>query len=250
MKSPKILVFVPTYNEVENAPTLCRELFQLGLDCDVLFVDDNSPDGTADALEAMRSEFPRLLVQKRSGKLGIGSAHAGAIEWAYENAYDIVVTLDGDFSHSPADIPKLVKAAESADIAVGSRWLTANSLPGWNYYRRFMTRLGHALTKYVLGIPHDASGAFRAYRLDKIAKETFTAVQSLGYSFFFESMFVLKQQGHSFSEVPIVLPARTYGNSKMRLQDVWHSGRYIFTLRLAHLCGKGPLRRLRNKQKS
>lgn len=250
MRIPKTLVFVPTYNEVDNAPSLCRQLFQLGLDCDVLFVDDNSPDGTADVLAAMRSEFPRLLVQKRSGKLGIGSAHAGAIAWAYENAYDVLVTLDGDFSHSPADVPKLIKAAESADIAVGSRWLTANSLPGWNYYRRFMTRLGHALTKYVLGIPHDASGAFRAYRLDRIAKETFAAVQSLGYSFFFESMFILKQRGHSFSEVPIVLPARTYGNSKMKLQDVWHSGRYIFTLRLAHLCGKGPLRRLRNKQKS
>jgi dolichol-phosphate mannosyltransferase len=239
MKKRKIVVFVPTYNEADNAPALCRQLFQLGLDCDVLFVDDSSPDGTAEVLKSLQPEFSRLIVQKRPGKLGIGSAHASAISWAYENDYDVFVSMDGDFSHSPTDVPRLIDAAEKADVAVGSRWIAMNSLPGWNVYRRLMTTLGHALTKYVLGIPHDASGAFRAYRLDKIEKKTFAEVQSQGYSFLFESMFILKQTGHSFAEIPIVLPARTYGNSKMGLGDVWHSGQFIFQLRLAHLFRRG-----------
>jgi dolichol-phosphate mannosyltransferase len=238
MNMLKTVVFIPTYNEVENAPALCRQLFQLGLDCDVLFVDDSSPDGTAEALKSMQPEFARLIVQVRPNKLGIGSAHLSAINWAYNNNYDIFLSMDGDFSHSPTDVPRLLAAAEKADVAVGSRWIAENSLPGWNIYRRFMTALGHALTKYVLGIPHDASGAFRAYRLDKIEKETFAEVESTGYSFFFESMFILKRKGHSFGEIPIVLPARTYGNSKMGLRDVWHSGTFIFQLRLKHLFAK------------
>lgn len=237
MNKPKTVVFIPTYNEVENAPVLCRKLFQLGLDCDVLFVDDASPDGTAGVLESMQAEFPRLIVQMRPRKLGIGSAHSSAISWAYNNNYDIFLSMDGDFSHSPTDVPRLLAAAEKADVAVGSRWIAENSLPGWNIYRKFMTALGHALTKYVLGIPHDASGAFRAYRLDKIAKETFAEVESTGYSFFFESMFILKRKNHSFGEIPIVLPARTYGSSKMGLRDVWHSGLFIFQLRLKHMLG-------------
>lgn len=234
MSEHKTVVFIPTYNEAENAPALCRQLFQLGLDCDVLFVDDASPDGTAEILKSMQSEFPRLMVQIRPRKLGIGSAHASAINWAYHKNYDVFISMDGDFSHSPTDVPRLIAASDKADVAVGSRWIAENSLPGWNIYRRSMTALGHALTKYVLGIPHDASGAFRAYRLDKIEKETFAEVESTGYSFFFESMFILKRKGHSFDEIPIVLPARTYGNSKMGFRDVWHSGLFIFQLRLSH----------------
>lgn len=230
----KTLIFIPTYNESENAPRMCAEIHKLGLDADVLFVDDNSPDGTGKSLEAFKAKFPRLIVHHRSGKLGIGSAHFEAIEWAYDQGYEVMVTLDCDFTHSPSDIPKMIDALRGGDVAVGSRWLNRNSLPGWNLFRRSMTILGHLLTRFILGVPQDASGAFRAYRLDRLPRAVFRLVKSRGYSFFFESLFILNKNNFQVREVPIVLPARTYGSSKMDAGAALRSARLIFELALAN----------------
>ena len=231
--SAKTLIFIPTYNECDNAPRMCEEIHKLGLDADVLFVDDNSPDGTGKLLEDLKMRVPRLIVQHRSGKLGIGSAHFDGISWAYEQGYQLLVTLDCDFTHSPADIPKLIEAAQDRDAAVGSRWMSSHSLPGWNLLRRFLTNFGHLLTKYVLGIPQDASGAFRAYRLDRLPRAVFSLVKTRGYSFFFESLFVLNKNSFAIGEIPIVLPARTYGHSKMDFAAAVRSARFVFELCLA-----------------
>jgi dolichol-phosphate mannosyltransferase len=231
----KTLVFVPTYNECDNAPRMCEEIHKLGLDADVLFMDDNSPDGTGRLLEELKPRFPRLVVLHRSGKLGIGSAHFEAVQWAYDRGYRLMVTLDCDFTHSPADIPVFMKAAESCDVAVGSRWAREGSLPGWSVFRRCMTGVGHVLTRTVLDIPQDASGAFRAYRLDRLPRAVFHLVKSRGYPFFFESMFIFNRNGFSIREVPIVLPARTYCNSKMTISAAIRSAGYVFKLYLAHL---------------
>jgi dolichol-phosphate mannosyltransferase len=232
---PDTLIFVPTYNERDNAPRMARELVALALDADVLFVDDNSPDGTGKLLEELKKEIPRLIVHHRSGKLGIGTAHSEAIAWAYSQKYKTLVTLDCDFTHSPADIPSMIGAAQNADIAVGSRWVNRDSLPGWNLFRRAMTFLGHGLTKFILGIPQDASGAFRAYRMDRIPADIFGLVKSKSYAFFFESMFVFNRNKLSIQEIPITLPARTYGNSKMSTQAALNSARYIFELAIQNI---------------
>ena len=226
----RVLIFVPTFNERENAPRMCEDLHQVGVDADVLFMDDNSPDGTGELLEGLKSRFPRLVVHHCREKLGIGSAHAEAVQWAYDNGYHLLVTMDCDFTHSPADIPRLIGAAEKHDVVVGSRWAQPGSLPGWNLYRRSMTLFGHLLTRTLLGIPQDATGAFRAYRLDRIHRGVFRLVRSRGYSFFFESLFVLRKNGSSIGEVPIVLPARTYGSSKMTTGAAWRSARFAFEL--------------------
>lgn len=213
--SIKTLIVVPTYNERDNAPRMVEAIFALGLDADVLFIDDASPDGTGALLDQLRAHHPRLLVRHRFGKQGIGSAHLDGIAWAYENGYQCLVTLDGDFSHSPAEIPEFLRAAVSADVVVGSRWTSKHSLPGWNLFRRTMTGVGHLLTRTVLGLPYDATGAFRAYRLDRIPRALFALVRSRSYSFFFESLFILHRNACRIEELPIVLPARTYGSSKM-----------------------------------
>lgn len=231
----KTLIFVPTYNERDNAPRMAREIAGLGLDADILFLDDNSPDGTGDLLESLKAEIPRLVVHRRSGKLGIGSAHAEAIAWAYEQGYTTLVSLDCDFTHAPKDIPAMIEKAETCDIAVGSRWARRNSLPGWNIFRRGMTLFGHILTKFVLGISQDASGAFRSYRLDRLPPEVFLLVQSKSYAFFFESLFILSRNGFTIGEVPITLPARTYGSSKMTTGAAFRSACFIFELALANL---------------
>ena len=226
----KTLVLVPTYNECENAPLMVAAIKTLGIDVDVLFVDDDSPDGTGKILDELAAGYPRLRIIHRLGKRGIGGAHLEGIAAAYAGGYQRLVTLDCDFSHSPEDIPAFLEAAGTADVVVGSRWTALDSLPGWNIFRRMMTGAGHMLTRAVLGMPYDATGAFRAYRLDHIPEETFALVQSRSYSFFFESLFILHQNGFHVEEIPIVLPARTYGHSKMTMKAALNSVRIMLAI--------------------
>ena len=235
--SIKTLIVVPTYNERDNAPRMVEAIFALGLDADVLFIDDASPDGTGALLDQLRAHHPRLLVRHRFGKQGIGSAHLDGIAWAYEHGYECLVTLDGDFSHSPADIPEFLRASASTDVVVGSRWTSRHSLPGWNLFRRTMTGVGHLLTRHVLGLPYDATGAFRAYRLDRIPRALFGLVRSRSYSFFFESLFILYKNACRIEEIPIVLPARTYGSSKMTPRAALQSVQIMVAIAWAHRRG-------------
>ncbi len=230
----KTLIFIPTYNESGNVGPICEEILALGLDADLVFMDDNSPDGTGDILDDLAKKHPRLSVIHRAGKLGIGGAHLDGIAYAYDHGYQVLVTMDCDFTHSPKDIPVLLESSQKADITVGSRFLEKGSLPGWSLFRRSLTVLGHSVTRNLLGIAHDATGAFRVYRLDAIPRAMFGLVSSRGYSFFFESLFLAHQNGLTIAEVPIVLPARTYGESKMRFKDVQASVRQLVSLGVAN----------------
>jgi len=230
MSQKKILIFVPTYNESGNVERMARELCAIDLDADVVFMDDNSPDGTWQILDRLASEIPRISVIHRQGKQGIGSAHQAGIRMAFENGYDVLVTLDCDFTHDPRDIPRLLAALEGYDMAVGSRYIKRGSLPGWNPLRRCLTVCGHVLTTSLLKLPQDASGAFRIYDLRRIPREIFSLVTSKSYPFFFESLFVLVRNGFSVNEIPIVLPARTYGNSKLTAEEALRGGTYLIRL--------------------
>jgi len=233
MSGPKTLIFIPTYNERDNAPQLYRQIRALGLDVDLLFLDDNSPDGTGRLLDDLAAKDPRLQVIHRAGKLGIGSAHVDGINWAYDHEYARLVTMDCDFTHAPADIPRLLDCAGRYDVVVGSRWLERGSLPGWNAMRRFLTCFGHFLTRCLLGMPHDATGAFRLYDLKEIPRAVFLAVKSRSYAFFFESLFLLGRNEFSIHEVPIVLPSRTQGHSKMDWREALRSALRIWRLFVA-----------------
>lgn len=226
----KTMVFIPTYDELGNVERMFRELGELGLDLDVVFMDDNSPDGTGELLDKMAERHSNLRVMHRTGKLGVGSAHLQGIRYAYEQGYETLITMDCDFTHMPSDIPRMIEAARDADLAVGSRFLKKDSLPGWNVVRRSLTLFGHLQTKYLLGVNYDATGAFRVYRLRRIQRELFELVTSGSYAFFFESLFILSNAGCRIAEVPIVLPARTYGHSKMSLLDAARSFRFLVTL--------------------
>jgi dolichol-phosphate mannosyltransferase len=228
----RILVFIPTYNEHENVERMCRELLGLGLPLDVLFMDDNSPDGTGRILDRLAAEHARVRVIHRERKSGVGGAHLAGIRLAYDEGYETLITMDCDFTHSPVDIHTLLRASHDADLALGSRFMRKGSLPGWTLLRRFLTHLGHALTRNVLGINADATGAFRVYNLKRIDRAVFDAVTSKSYSFFFESLFILLRNGYRVAQAPIVLPARTYGHSKMSFRDAARSARFLIGLRL------------------
>ncbi|WP_051272657.1 glycosyltransferase [Fundidesulfovibrio putealis] len=235
MKQIRILIFIPTYNESGNVERMARELAALNLDADILFLDDNSPDGTGPVLDDLACRIPRMSVVHRQGKQGIGSAHQMGIARGYSGGYDVLVTLDCDFTHDPKDIPRMLAALDGYDVSVGSRYMEAGSLPGWNLMRRGLTKFGHFLTSTLLGLPQDASGAFRAYDLRRVPQELFGLVTSRSYSFFFESLFVLVRNGLKVKEIPIVLPARTYGHSKLTLTEALRGGTYLLRLWLENL---------------
>jgi dolichol-phosphate mannosyltransferase len=232
MHQSKLLIFIPTYNEAENAKRLCLELSALHLGADILFCDDSSPDGTGEMIDRLAREFPHVHAIHRKAKLGIGSAHQEGIRYGYAHGYETLVTMDCDFTHQPADVQRLLAVAETSGqpVTIGSRYMERESLPGWNLMRRSLTHFGHFLTVNLLRLPQDATGALRVYRLTALPQELFDRVRSRGYSFFFESLFVLHRNGFAIEEMPIALPARTYGSSKMCLRETLRSASRLLKL--------------------
>jgi dolichol-phosphate mannosyltransferase len=226
----KTLIVIPTYNERENVREMCERVVALGLDADLLFIDDGSPDGTGQLLDDLASEYGRVRVVHRSGKSGIGSAHLDGIALAYTEGYGRLVTLDCDFTHAPELIPSFLERGQTVDVVVGSRYIESDSLPGWTLIRRVLTGAGHLLTKTLLGISQDATGAFRIYDLTRIPREVFGLVRSTGYSFFFESLLIVARNGFEIAEIPIRLPARTAGHSKMTTSEIRRSVETLVTL--------------------
>jgi dolichol-phosphate mannosyltransferase len=230
MGSLRTLIVIPTYNEGDNVRPMCEQIAALHLDADLLFIDDHSPDGTGDLLDKLAAEQARVRVLHRPAKAGIGSAHQDGIALAYAEGYGRLVTLDCDFTHAPDLIPRFLERVETSDVVVGSRYIETDSVPGWTLVRKALTAGGHLLTKSLLGISQDATGAFRAYDLTSIPREVFGLVRSTGYSFFFESLLVLARNGFGIAEVPIRLPARTAGHSKMTVAEIRRSVETLGTL--------------------
>jgi dolichol-phosphate mannosyltransferase len=228
----KTLIFVPTYNERNDVEPMCERLCRLALDADIVFMDDSSPDGTGEVLERLAKEHAEVSVIHRARKLGIGSAHLDGIAYAYDRGYRRLVTLDADFTHTPEKIPDFLARAESADVVIGSRHIGTESLPGWSVFRKVLTKMGHVLTERLLGMSHDATGAFRVYNLETIPRELFGLVTSRGYAFFFESLLIVYRNGFSIAEVPIKLPARSAGHSKMTFAEIQRSVKTLFELSL------------------
>ncbi len=233
-----MLIFIPTYNERDNVERLMAQLLSLKLDADILFVDDASPDGTGEVLDRLALRYPRLKVIHRSGKLGIGSAHQMGIRYAYEQRHDLLITMDCDGTHPPEYIPQLMGqvGARHNNIVIGSRYLNKDSLNEWTLFRKLLTYGGHLLTTTLLGLPYDASSAFRVYQLDRVPRELFDLVQSPGYAFFFESLYVLSLNQLRIGEVGIVLPARGAGYSKMSVTEavrgLWRLAQMCLTIAL------------------
>jgi dolichol-phosphate mannosyltransferase len=226
----RLLILIPCYNEKENAPKIHKRITALRLKADILFVDDNSPDGTGKILDKIAKSHPHTFVLHRPGKQGIGSAHKAGINWAYQKNYKGLITMDCDFTHPPEKISLILENSRDYDVVVTSRYLRKKSLEGWNVLRKALTLFGHLLTRLLLKMPYDATNAFRFYNLEKIPQGLFSLVDSDGYSFFFESLHVLNLNKFRIKEIPINLPPRTYGSSKMRISDALQSLQTLFVV--------------------
>lgn len=215
----KILVFIPTLNEAGTISELLMLINKLHPTLDLLVVDDNSNDGTLHELQQLKSREIPIEIVVRASRMGIGSAHLFAISYAFDNNYNFIITMDGDGAHEPKSIKHLLSLAENHDLVIGSRYLQKSSLSEWNVFRKSLTHIIHAVTWKFLGLNYDNSSAFRCYNLTRLTKQSFAKINSSSYDFFFESIFILsKNQGLKIAQIPIFLPARTYGNSKLTVK--------------------------------
>ena len=224
------LVFIPTYNEAGNVVKLYNDLKNIGIKIDILFLDDDSPDGTGKILEELSQKDANLFIIHRKKKLGIGSAHKDGIRWAYSRNYKILITMDSDYSHSPDDIEEFLKIAEKNDLIVGTRFIKKDGMGELSLVRRFLSLSAHFMTKYLLKVPYDCTNGFRLYSLDKIPQSLFDEVKSHSYSFFFESLFIIHNRKLKIEEIAIKLGGRVYGDSNMSINDALLSIKMLLKL--------------------
>lgn len=224
-ETPRTLVAVATYNEIDNLPRLVDEVFRQAPQVDILVVDDNSPDGTGRWCDARALQEPRFHVLHRAAKLGLGSATRAAIRYAIDQGYTRLLTLDADFSHSPRHVPELLARLEAADghqadVVIGSRYVRGGGIRGWPLGRRLMSRLLNFATRWLLDLPvRDCSGGFRCFRVATLQRVDWDAAGAQGYAFLEEMLWHLHRHGARFAEVPIQFLDRQKGRSKISFRE-------------------------------
>ncbi len=227
-----VLVIVPTYNEHENIRRLVSAVLEQGPVFTVLVVDDNSPDGTGEIADELASRAPRVHVYHRPGKLGLGTAYREAFRWGIEHGYDFIMSMDSDFSHDPADLPRLLRAAENADLVIGSRYVARGGSEGWPLKRIVISRAANLFSRLVLGLrPRDCTAGFRCYRrqvLESIGPEN---IESRGYSVMEEMTLRVQRAGLRIAEVPIIFRNREVGSSKISVREAFRSLFLLLRLR-------------------
>ncbi|MEP7321936.1 MAG: glycosyltransferase [Saprospiraceae bacterium] len=238
----EVLIFIPTLNEVNNIEPLINQIIALGVSADFYIIDDNSTDGTLDIIKKLAAQYEAINYLIRPKKMGIGSAHKMGIQWAVDNNYKYLITMDCDFTHPPEYIPVLLDAKDNADIIIGSRYLKQGSLEGWSVFRKMLTYFGHFLTDRMLNMQYDASSAFRIYNMKLPMHSLCDKVVSESYSFFFESLFILHFNHFKIGEIPIRLPARAAGHSKMSWSDAVRSIRFLLELYMKKIAKKHELK--------
>jgi len=210
----KTIVVIPTYDEKDNVRPMADAVLAQDPALELLFVDDNSPDGTGDIIEEMMKTEPRIHCLHRTEKAGLGRAYVAGFEKALELGADKVVQMDCDFSHDPKDLVRLI--AEDADLVIGSRYVKGGATPGWPFKRRLISRCGGVFIRTVTGMPlRDPTGGFKCWKASALKKIDFATVASAGYSFQLEMNHRAWKSGLDIREIPIVFTDRTRGYSKI-----------------------------------
>ena len=213
----RVLVIIPTYDEAENIADVLGRVRAAVPDAHVLVVDDNSPDGTGDLVEAMAVDDPNLHLLRRAGKAGLGSAYRAGFAWGADEGFEVMVEMDADLSHDPAALPSLLARVEDgADLAIGSRYVPGGSIPDWKWHRKALSRWGNRYAGAVLSLDvADATAGYRAYRASALADIDLDSVRADGYGFQIEMADRVARNGGRIDEVPISFTDRTRGTSKM-----------------------------------
>ena len=221
MNASDSIVIIPTYNEKENIEKIIRAVFALEKCFHILVIEDGSPDGTAFIVKRlMADEFAdRLFMIERSGKLGLGTAYITGFKWAIERKYDYIFEMDADFSHAPADLPRLYSACadEGYDLAIGSRYISGVNVVNWPIGRVLMSYFASKYVRLITGFNvHDTTAGFKCYRRRVLETIELDKIRFKGYAFQIEMKFTTYKCGFKIKEVPVIFVNRVEGTSKMR----------------------------------
>ena len=220
MNTSDSIVIIPTYNERENIENIIRAVFGLEHGFHILVVEDNSPDGTADIVKRLqREEFAdRLFMLQRPGKQGLGTAYIAGFRWALEHGYEYIFEMDADFSHNPADLPRLYAAChdEGADVSIGSRYVSGVNVVNWPLGRVLMSYFASKYVRLITGLPiHDTTAGFVCYRRRVLQTIPLDSIRFKGYAFQIEMKFTAYKYAFRIKEVPVIFINRELGTSKM-----------------------------------
>jgi len=236
----RALVVIPTYNEVENVPSLVPQVLAQDPRLEVLVVDDGSPDGTGRLAEALAAKQPRVHVLHREGKLGLGTAYLTGFRWALERGYDYVFEMDADHSHDPGHLKDFLKAVEQADLVLGSRYLEGKvTVVNWSMGRLLLSYCANIYARWITGLHiWDLTGGFKCFRRHVLEAIDLSRVRSNGYAFQIEMSVRAWRKGFKLKEIPIVFVDRTEGQSKMNRAIVREAVWIVPRLRLMRWFGR------------
>jgi len=229
----RCLVIIPTFNEADNLPRLLPIILSLGSHFNILIVDDNSPDGTAKLVKEMQKSEERIHLIERPGKMGLGTAYVAGFKFALANGFDYIFEMDADFSHDPAELPRLLAKAEEYDLVIGSRYIEGVNVVNWPMKRLLLSYFANIYTRVITGMPvRDATGGFKCFRRKVLESIDLDAIHSNGYSFQIEMSFKSWRKGFRVCEIPIVFVDRRIGVSKMSKKIVYEAVWMVWRLKI------------------
>lgn len=233
MNGRKTLIVVPTYNEKDNISELLDVLLAFPDNIHVLVVDDGSPDGTGDIVQARAAATDRVHLLRRSGKLGLGTAYIAGFRWALERDYERIFEMDADFSHDPKYVPEMLAKSETADLVVGSRYATGVNVVNWPMARLLLSWCANKYAKFVSGLPiADCTAGFKCISRDALAAIDLDDISASGYGFQIEIHYKVWKKGFRLAEIPIVFVDRRAGVSKMSGKIIREALLLVLRLRL------------------
>lgn len=232
------LVIIPTFNEIENIEAIIDAVFQLKKEFDVLIVDDNSPDGTANKVIELQNRYPKkLFLEVRKGKSGLGTAYIHGFKWALARKYDYIFEMDADFSHRPSDLQRLYRAClNGADLAIGSRYKKGVNVVNWPLYRVLLSYGASFYVKLITGMRvHDPTAGFVCYHRSVLETINLDTIKFVGYAFQIEMKFRAYLKKFKIEEVSIIFTDREKGKSKMSSSIIWEAIFGVITMKFRSL---------------
>ncbi|MFO8144848.1 MAG: polyprenol monophosphomannose synthase [Candidatus Syntrophosphaera sp.] len=235
----KALLIIPTYNEIENIGRIIPAVLGQSPDLEVLVMDDNSPDGTAQAVKDLMESEPRVHLIERLGKMGLGSAYVTGFKYALQRDYAYVLEMDADFSHNPDDLPRLLETAKKKDLVIGSRYCQGVNIINWPFRRLLISYFASKYVRVITGMPvKDPTGGFKCFNRRVLEAIDLDKILSDGYAFQIEMNFRAWVKGFRIKEIPIVFTERLNGVSKMSRHIVWEAAWMVWRLQFMKLLGR------------
>ena len=232
----KTLVVTPTYNEAENVERIMNAVLSQDPSIEILIVDDNSPDGTAQIVEKIQASNNRVHLLKRAGKMGLGTAYVEGFKFAINNNYDLVMEIDADFSHDPNEIPNFLKRIQEFDVVLGSRYINGVRILNWPIRRLILSYGASLYTRIITGMPiKDATGGYKCFRIAVLKSINLDNIHSNGYAFQIEMNYKAWKKGFKIFELPITFVDRTHGTSKMSKKIVYEAVLLVWKLKFKSL---------------